>query len=104
MAKSLKKLQSFFLLPFTIASIASDMTRHMNGFAILDTIIFRNAIELAAITILCHSHCYPSRGSLIGCMFQAAVIQKLTQHVFILNILQEVYYNLNTLNHTPLIH
>lgn len=61
MAQSLKKLQSFFLLTFTIASIASDMTRHMNGFAILDTIIFRNAIELAAITILCHSHCYPSR-------------------------------------------
>ena len=61
MAQSLKKLQSFFLLTFTIASIASDMTRDMNGFAILDTIIFRNAIELAAITILCHSHCYPSR-------------------------------------------
>ena len=48
----------------------------MNGFAILDTIIFRNAIELAAITILCHSHLLhvPWRGFLIGCMFQAAVI------------------------------
>lgn len=62
MAQSLKKLQSFFSLPFTITSIASDMSRHMNGFAILDTIIFWNAIELAAITILCHNHCNPSCG------------------------------------------
>lgn len=62
MAQSLKKLHSFFLLTFTIASIASDMSRHMNGFAILDSIIFRNAIELTAITILCHNHSNPSRG------------------------------------------
>ena len=62
MAQSLKKLQSFFLLTFTIASIASDMSRHMYGFAILDSIIFRNAIELTAITVLCHNHCNPSRG------------------------------------------
>ena len=62
MAQSLKKLQSFFLLTFTITSIASDMSRHMNGFAILDTIIFRNTIELTAITILCHNHCCPSCG------------------------------------------
>ena len=59
-----------------IASIASDMSRYMNGFAILDSIIFRNAIELTAITILCHNHSNPSRGggALIGCMFQATVI------------------------------
>lgn len=62
MAQSLKKLQSFFLLTFTIASIASDMSRHMNGFTILDSIIFWNAIELTAITILCHNHCCPSCG------------------------------------------
>ena len=62
MAQSLKKLHSFFLLTFTIASIASDMSRHMNGFTILDSIIFRNAIELTAITILCHNHSNPSRG------------------------------------------
>ena len=65
MAQSLKKLQSFFLLTFTIASIASDMSsmsRHMNGFAILDSIIFRNAIELTAIAVLCHNHCNPSCG------------------------------------------
>lgn len=52
MAQSLKKLHSFFLLTFTIASIASDMSRHMNGFAILDSIIFRNAIEFTAIAVL----------------------------------------------------
>ena len=51
MAHSLKKLQSLFLLTFTIASIASDMSSHMNGFAILDSFIFRNAIELTAITM-----------------------------------------------------
>ena len=62
MAQSLKKLQSFFLLTFTIAAIASDMSRHMNGLAILDSIIFRNAIEFTAITILCHNHCNPSFG------------------------------------------
>lgn len=62
MAQSLKKLQSFFLLTFTIASIASDMSRHMNGFAILHSIIFRNAIEFTAITILCHNHCNPFFG------------------------------------------
>lgn len=62
MAQSLKKLHSFFLLTFTIASIASDMSRHMNGLAILDSIIFRNAIELTAFTILCHNHSNPSRG------------------------------------------
>ena len=62
MAQSLKKLQSFFLLAFTIASIASDMSGYMDGFAILDSIIFRNAIELTAITVLCHNHCNPSRG------------------------------------------
>ncbi len=38
------------------------MSRHMNGFAILDSIIFRNAIELTAITIFCHNHYCPSRG------------------------------------------
>ena len=37
MAQSLKKLHSFFLLTFTIASIASNMSRHMNGLAILDS-------------------------------------------------------------------
>ena len=62
MAQSFKKIQSFFLLTFTIVSIASDMSRHMNGFAILDSIIFRNAIELTAITVLCHNHYCPSRG------------------------------------------
>ena len=46
----------------------------------------------------------PKRAVLLGCMFQTTVIQKLTQPVFILNILQEVYYKLNTLNHTLLIH
>ena len=61
MAQSLKKLQSFFLLTFTITSIASDMSRHMNGFTIMDSIIFWNAIELTAITILCHNHYCPSR-------------------------------------------
>lgn len=62
MAQSQKKQQSFFLLPFTIASIASDMSRHMNGFVILDSIIFRNAIKFTAITIFCHNHCNPSCG------------------------------------------
>ena len=62
MTQSLKKLQSFFLLTFTIASIASDMSRHMNGLAILDSIIFRNAIEFTAIAVLCHNHCNPSFG------------------------------------------
>lgn len=60
MAQSLKKLQSFFLLTFTIASIASDMSRHMNGLAILDSIIFRNAIEFTTIAVLCHNQCNPS--------------------------------------------
>lgn len=62
MAQSLKKLHSFFLLTFTIAPIASDMSRHMNGLAILDSIIFRNAIEFTAIAVLCHNHCNPSCG------------------------------------------
>lgn len=62
MAQSLKKLQSFFLLTFTIASIASDMSRNVNGFAILHSIIFRNAIEFTAIAVLCHNHFGPSRG------------------------------------------
>lgn len=37
-------------------------------------IIFRNTIELAAITILCHSHCYPSRG---GVPYLAACFRQL---------------------------
>lgn len=69
MAQSLKKLNSFFLLTFTIASIASDMSRHMNGFAILDSIIFRNTIEFTAIAVLCHNHCSPSCG---GDLYMAA--------------------------------
>lgn len=73
MAQSLKKLHSFFLLTFTIASIASNMSRHMNGFAILDSIIFRNVIELTAITIFCHNHCSPSCG---GDLYMAACFRQ----------------------------
>lgn len=62
MAHPKRKQQLLFLLSFTIASIASDMSRHMNGFTILDSIIFWNTIELSAITILCHNHCNPSCG------------------------------------------
>lgn len=73
MAQSLKKLNSFFLLTFTIASIASDMSRHMNGFAILDSIIFWNAIEFTAIAVLCHNHCSPSCG---GDLYMAACFRQ----------------------------
>lgn len=73
MAQSLKKLNSFFLLTFTIASIASDMSRHMNVFAILDSIIFRNAIEFTAIAVLCHNHCSPSCG---GDLYMAACFRQ----------------------------
>ena len=62
MAQSLKKLQSFFLLTFTIASIASDMSRYMDNFTILYSIVGWNTIEHTAITILCHNHSNPSRG------------------------------------------
>ena len=73
MAQSLKKLHSFFLLTFTIASIASDMSRHMNGFAILDSIIFRNTIEFTAIAVLCHNHFSPSYG---GDLYMAACFRQ----------------------------
>lgn len=62
MAQSLKKLQSFFLLTFTIASIAPDMSRYVDDLAVLYSIIGRNAIELTAFTIFCHNHCDPSCG------------------------------------------
>ena len=57
-----RKLKSFFLLSLTITPIAPNMSRHMDGFTILYPIIFRDAIELTAITILCHNHCSPSCG------------------------------------------
>lgn len=81
MAQSLKKLHSFFLLTFTIASIASDMSRHMNGFAILDSIIFRNAIEFTASDGLCHNHCGPSCG---GDLYMAACLSYINQNLSII--------------------
>ena len=61
MAQSLKKLHSFFLLTFTIASIASDMSRHMNGFAILLTSSLRHPKifikEFGDFLMPCHQHC-----------------------------------------------
>ena len=44
-----------FLLAFTIATIASDMSRYVDDLAVLYSIIGRNAIELTAFAIFCHN-------------------------------------------------
>ena len=98
MAQSLKKLQSFFLLTFTIASIASDMSRYMNGFTILDSIIFRNAIELTAITIFCHNHCSPSCGGdsyVAACFRQSLYISALSSLIFNPLLIKEFFNNIH---------
>ena len=55
MAQSLKKQQSFFLLAFTIATIAPDMSWYVDDFTVLYSIIGRYAIILTAFAIFCHN-------------------------------------------------
>lgn len=43
------------LLAFTIATIASNMSRYVDDLAVLYSIIGRDAIELTAFAIFCHN-------------------------------------------------
>ena len=42
-------------MAFTIATIASNMSRYVDDLAVLYSIIGRNAIELTAFAIFCHN-------------------------------------------------
>ena len=48
------------LYSFTIASVASDVSLHMNGFAVLLSDILRDAIELPSFAVFSHKRNYLS--------------------------------------------
>ena len=48
--------ETILLLSCAFLAIATDVRSHMDNFAILHPIMFRDAIELASGTIFCHNY------------------------------------------------